>query len=196
MKYLSLISLGLWLILPLQALSLEELQASYESRVVRTSASREKSIASLQVKYLKAILPAKNASMRAGKLKEALLIDAEIKEVKKGNWPLPALEQSLVKALGKKRTIFTKSRSGIELKWAMAYSKDADAMLVALIKKRDQLTKAADLKTAQKAQSLIDQIMADPQLALARELPFRISVDGQTKVAMILRRNGDNLEPN
>ncbi|MDA7862894.1 hypothetical protein N9A63_04710, partial [Akkermansiaceae bacterium] len=94
----------------------------------------------------------------------------------------------------KPRGIYLKSRLGIERKWALATTNAADTMVTALGAQKLRLTKEGELKQAQAAEAQIVEISEDPRILNARELPKRLSKDGRSRVACIVRRQGDDIE--
>jgi hypothetical protein len=176
------------------ALTVEEMNVSYQAKILSINDVRDESARSLREKYQVALKRYREGFQKAGDLKNALKIQEESDAISKKTWPLQPLPDGLKRKVGKARGIYVKNYVAIERKWAVETSDAADKMVELLDGKKVELTKSGDLEGAQKVKAKLDAIQNDPQIIRARELPNRITENGRSKAAYIIRRGGDNLE--
>ena len=178
----------------LPALSVEDLQVSFQAAVLKANESRDKQIGVLGQRYIAALANLQEKAQKKADLEEALAIKNEAALIKEKTWPLPPVPGEHSKSLKRPRQTYVKTRFGIEREWALSTSNLADKMEEALEAQVTSLTKAGNLKEAQKAKELLGKIQQDPELAKARELPSRVTQSGRSRAGYLVRRNGDDLE--
>ena len=183
-------SMTVWL----PALSVEDLQFSYEAAVLETNEGRDKQLGTLNQRYLTALSKLQEQAQKRGTLDKAVAIKNEGILIEEKTWPMPPIPQAASKALQGPRQTYLKARFGIEKDWALKTVMLADKMEKALRAKIVSLTKSGKLEEAQGAQVLLKRIQEDPELANARELPSRVMQSGRSRAGFIVRRNGDDLE--
>jgi hypothetical protein len=178
----------------LPALSVEDLQVSFQAAVLKANESRDKQIGTLDQRYTAALANLQEKAQKKADLEEALAIKNEGKLIAEKTWPLPPVPGEHAKILNRPRQTYLKTRLGIEREWALSMSNLADKMEEALEAQVTSLTKAGNLKEAQRAKELLEKIQKDPELAKARELPSRVTRSGRSRAGYLVRRNGDDLE--
>ncbi|MEN8679780.1 MAG: hypothetical protein ABF391_06975, partial [Akkermansiaceae bacterium] len=178
----------------LPALSVEDLQVSFQAAVLKANESRDKQIGTLDQRYTAALANLQEKAQKKADLEEALAIKNEGKLIAEKTWPLPPVPGEHAKTLNRPRQTYLKTRLGIEREWALSMSNLADKMEEALEAQVTGLTKAGNLKEAQRAKELLEKIQKDPELAKARELPSRVTRSGRSRAGYLVRRNGDDLE--
>jgi hypothetical protein len=178
----------------LPALSVEDLQVSFQAAVLKANESRDKQIGTLDQRYTAALANLQEKAQKKADLEEALAIKNEGKLIAEKTWPLPPVPGEHAKTLNRPRQTYLKTRLGIEREWALSMSNLADKMEEALEAQVTSLTKAGNLKEAQRAKELLEKIQKDPELAKARELPSRVTRSGRSRAGYLVRRNGDDLE--
>ena len=178
----------------LPALSVEELQVSYQAAVLKTNESRDKQIETLNQRYTAALNKLQEQAQKKGDLETAVAIKNEGTLITENTWPLPPVPGAHAKVLSRPRKTYLKTRLGIEREWALSTSNLADKMVDALGAQVTSLTKAGKLEEAQTAKALLEKIQKNPELVKARELPSRVTRSGRSRAGFLVRRNGDNLE--
>jgi hypothetical protein len=183
-------SMTVWL----PALSIEDLQFSYEAAVLEANEGRDKQLGTLNQRYLTALSKLQKQAQKQGTLDKAVAIKNEGILIEEKTWPMPPVPKTASKTLQGPRRTYLKARFSIEKDWALKTVMLADKMEKALKEKILSLTKSGNLEEAQGAQVLLKKIQEDPDLANARELPSRVMQSGKSRAGLIVRRNGDNLE--
>lgn len=183
-------SMTVWL----PALSVEDLQVSYQAAALKANESRDKRIGILDQQYSAALTKLQDQAQRKGNLDNALAIKNEVDLIERSTWPLPPVPEKTSKILNRPRQTYLKARLGVERNWALETAKLADRMEDALKSQITSLTKLGKLEEAQGARALLEKIQRDPELAKARELPSRVTQNGRSRAGFLVRRNGDNLE--
>ena len=183
-------SMTVWL----PALSVEDLQFSYEAAVLETNEGRDKQLGTLNQRYTAALSKLQKQAQKQGALDKALAIKNEGILIEEKTWPMPPVPTTASKTLQGPRRTYLKARFGIEKDWAIEMVNLGDKMEKALRSKIVSLTKSGKLEEAKGAQVLLKKIQEDPELAKARELPSRVSQSGRSRAGFIVRRNGDDLE--
>ncbi|MDB4740040.1 hypothetical protein OAF91_06560, partial [Akkermansiaceae bacterium] len=183
-------SMTVWL----PALSVEDLQFSYEAAVLETNEGRDEQLGTLNQRYLTALSKLQKQAQKQGTLDKAVAIKNEGILIEEKTWPMPPVPPAASKILQGPRGTYLKARFGIEKDWALKTVRLADKMEKALRAKIVSLTKSGNLEEAQGAQVLLKKIQEDPELANARELPSRVMQSGRSRAGFIVRRNGDDLE--
>lgn len=178
----------------LPALSVEDLQVSYQAAALKANESRDKRIGTLDQQYSAALTKLQDQAQRKGNLDNALAIKNEVDLIERSTWPLPPVPEKISKILNRPRQTYLKARLGVERNWALETAKLADRMEEALKSQITSLTKLGKLEEAQGARALLEKIQRDPELAKARELPSRVTQNGRSRAGFLVRRNGDNLE--
>lgn len=176
------------------ALTVEDLQVSYQAALLKANETRDRQVATLDQRYLEALTKIREEQQKKGDLDGALAIKNEADLVEKKTWPLPPLPGVIETTLGGHRTTYLKARIGIERDWALTTSGLADKMEAALATQIENLTKSGDLAEAQKARKILEAISLDPEVIRARELPERLTSSGRARAGFVVRRNGDDLE--
>ncbi len=192
-KLTSLLLLVL-LALPAKALTLAELEKSYESKRTEIRLEKVKSMDTLKESYLGALARIEAKFQRAGRLDEVLLIKDETKDISEGKWPLAALPNKISLDVSAPRKIFLKRYIENEQDAARKTADTADKMLAILDQQAVTLTKAGDLQQALLARQIKTEIEADATLASARKLLANVLSDGTSRPALRIRRYGDNKE--
>lgn len=178
----------------LPALSVEELQVSYQAAVLKANESRDNQIETLNQRYTTALTRLQEEAQKKGDLDKALAIKGEVDLIGRNTWPLPPVPEKIAKVLRRPRQTYLKTRLGVQRDWALKSSNLADRMEEALEAQMASLTKSGKLEEARSAQELLEKIRKDPELARARELPSRVTQRGRSRAGFLVRRNGDNLE--
>ncbi|MDA7629361.1 hypothetical protein OAF06_02840 [Akkermansiaceae bacterium] len=176
------------------ALTLQELQKSFQVERLKIESEEGKKISSLRANYSKALVKIQVKYQKAGRLDDALSVKKEIDLVQEGASPFPPLEGKPPFELISARKIF--SKQSITLRKVSA--KD----LVGLAKKMDkllaqkviELTKSGELEDATEARAYREKLTQDQVIVAATTLINRVRADGSSAVAMRIRRAGDNLE--
>jgi len=176
------------------ALSLEELQVSYQAAILKTNETRDQQMSKLDERYLGALGKLQADVQKKGNLAEALAIKDEATLIEKETWPLSPLPEVILEIVAPARTTYAKTRIGIEREWALTTGGISDKMEAALKAQIANLTKDGSLKEAQKSQKVLEAIRQDPAVIKARELPNRITRSGRARAGFVVRRNGDDLE--
>jgi hypothetical protein len=176
------------------ALTLEELEKSYEQKLSDVRLEKEKSLADLKESYLGALARIETKYQKAGRLDELMLTREEMKDISEGKWPLTALPEKISLDTAAPRKIYLKKRIEIEQEAARKTTETADKMLALLDKRKVELTKEGDLEQALLADQIKAEIEADTDLAGARKLLANVLSDGQSRPALRIRRFGDNKE--
>ena len=178
----------------LPALTVEDLQFSFQAAVLETNEGRDKQLGTLNQRYITALSKLQNQAQRQGALSKALAIKNEGIFIEEKTWPMPPVPTTASQTLQGPRRTYLKARFGIERDWAMKMTNLADKMGKALRSKIVSLTKSGKLEEAKGAQAVLKKIQEDPELAKARELPSRLTQSGRSRAGFIVRRNGDDLE--
>jgi hypothetical protein len=176
------------------ALTLEELEKSYDQKLTEVRLKKEKSLASLNEGYLDALTRIEAKYQRAGRLDEVLLVKDETKDISEGKWPLAALPREISLDVAAPRKIYLKKRIGIEQDAARKAVDTADRMLELLDQRAASLTKEGDLQQALLARQIKSEIEKDADLISARKLLDNVMSDGISRPAIQIRRYGDNRE--
>jgi hypothetical protein len=176
------------------ALTLEELEKSYEQKLSDVRLEKEKSLADLKQSYLGALARIETKYQKAGRLDELMLTREEMKDISEGKWPLTALPEKISLDTAAPRKIYLKKRIEIEQEAARKTTETADKMLALLDKQKTELTKEGDLEQALLADQIKAEIEADTGLAGARQLLANVMSDGTTAAVLRLRRHGDDIE--
>ncbi len=176
------------------ALTLEELEKSYEQKLSEVRLEKEKSLADLKESYLGALARIETNYQKAGRLDELMLTREEMKHLTDGKWPLPALPEKISLDVAAPRKIYLKKRIEIEQQAARKSTDTADKMLALLDKQSVDLTKEGNLEQALLARQIKTEIESNKELGSARELLSNVMSDGTTQSVLHLRRFGDNVE--
>ncbi len=176
------------------ALTLEELEKSYEQKLSEVRLEKEKSLAELNESYLGALARIEAKYQKAGRLDEVMLTRTEIKDLTDKKWPLNALPEKISLECAAPRKIYLKKRVEIEQQAARKSTDAADKMLALLDKQAVDLTKEGNLQQALLARQIKAEIESDTELGGARELLSNVMSDGTTQAVLHLRRFGDNVE--
>ena len=180
--------------LPASALTLEELEKSYDAKQSGIHLEKDKSLSRLNEGYLGALARIETKYQRAGHLDEVLLVKDEIKNISDGKWPLLALPKKISLEVAEPRKLYLKKRIKIEQNAARQTAETADKMLALLEKQAVNLTKKDDLQQALLARQIKADIESDTNLASARKLLVNVMTDGRSRPALRIRRYGDNIE--
>jgi hypothetical protein len=176
------------------ALTLEELEKSYEQKLSDVRLEKEKSLADLKESYLGALARIETKYQKAGRLDELMLTREEMKDISEGKWPLTALPEKISLDVAAPRKIYLKKRIGIGQQAARKKTETADKMLALLDKRKVELTKEGNLEQALLADQIKAEILSNKELGAARELLSNVMSDGTTQNVLRLRRFGDNIE--
>jgi hypothetical protein len=176
------------------ALTLEELEKSYEQKLSDVRLEKEKSLADLNEGYLAALARIEAKYQKAGRLDELMLTRQEIKDLTDKKWPLNALPEKISLEVAAPRKIYLQKRIEIERQAARKSTDTADKMLALLDKQAVDLTKEGNLQQALLARQIKAEIEANKELGTARELLSNVMSDGTTRNVLRLRRYGDNVE--
>lgn len=176
------------------ALTLEELEKSYDQKQSDVRLDKEKSLADLNQGYLGALARIEAKYQKAGRLDEVILTQKEIKDITNDKWPLNALPEKISLEVAAPRNIYLKKRIEIEQQAARKSTETADKMLALLDKQAVDLTKEGNLEKALLARQIKAEIESNKELATARELLSNVMSDGTTQIVLRLRRYGDNVE--
>ena len=176
------------------ALTLEELEKSYEQKLSDIRLEKEKSLASLKESYLAALARIETKYQKAGRLDELMLSREEMKDISADKWPLTALPEKISLDVAAPRKIYLQNRVEIEQQAARKSTDTADKMLALLDKQAVDLTKEGNLQQALLARQIKAEIEANKELGTARELLSNVMSDGTTQTVLRLRRFGDNVE--
>lgn len=191
LRYLLFLALSAW---HGYALTLDELEKSYEQKLSDVRLEKEKSLASLNEGYLAALTRIEAKYQRAGRLDEVMLTRQEIKDLTDKKWPLNALPEKISLDTAAPRKIYLKKRIEIEHQAARKTEDTADKMRELLDKKAVELTKEGDLQQALLARQIKAEIEEDDAVVGARKLLANVMTDGQSKPALRIRRFGDDIE--
>ena len=176
------------------ALTLEELEKSYEQKLSDVRLEKEKSLADLKESYLAALARIETKYQKAGRLDELMLTREEMKDITDGKWPLTALPEQISLDVSAPRKIYLKKRIEIEQQAARKTTDTADKMLALLDKQAVDLTKEGNLEQALLARQIKAEIESNKELGTARELLSNVMSDGTTLAVLRLRRYGDHIE--
>lgn len=193
MKLIQLILFWMF-VMPAQALTLEELELSFQANRLRITDESATNLSELRGKYQAALDKIRKKRQSAGNLDEVLLIDEEIKLVESKTWPLPPLAKGAPAELVSARKIYFKAYLGQLKRSGRELVTSADKMKELLDKKVVELTKSGDVAGAQKARAQSKALDGDQEIGAARALLSRVRDDGSAPVAWRVRRAGDNLE--
>ena len=180
--------------LPASALTLAELEKSYDDKQSEIRLEKDKSLSGLNEGYVGALARILTKYQRAGRLDEVLLVKDEIKNISDGKWPLLALPKKISLEVAEPRKLYLKKRIKIEQSAARQTAETADKMLALLEKQAVNLTKKDDLQQALLARQIKADIESDAKLASARKLLANVMSDGRSRPALRIRRYGDNIE--
>ena len=180
--------------LPASALTLAELEKSYEDKRSEIRLEKDKSMDGLKKSYLGALTRIETKYQRAGRLDEVLLVKDEMKDISIEKWPLLALPKKISLEVAAPRKIYLKKYIEIDQTAAREAAKTADKMLALLEKQSVSLTKSGDLQQALLARQIKDEIESDDKLTDARKLLANVMSDGRSRPALRIRRFGDNKE--
>ena len=180
--------------LPASALTLADLEKSYEDKRSKISLGKDKSMNGLKKSYLGALTRIETKYQRAGRLDEILLVKDEMKDISIGKWPLLALPKKISLEVATPRNIFLTKYIEIDQTAAREAAETADKMLALLDQQAVNLTKAGDLQQALLARQIKAEIESDATLASARKLLANVMSDGSSRPALRIRRFGDNKE--
>ena len=176
------------------ALTLEELEKSYEQKLSDIRLEKEKSLASLKESYLAALARIETKYQKAGRLDELMLSREEMKDISADKWPLTALPEKISLDVAAPRKIYLQNRVEIEQQAARKSTDTADKMLALLDKQSVDLTKEGNLEQALLARQIKAEIESNKELGSARELLSNVMSDGTTLNVLRLRRYGDQIE--
>ena len=176
------------------ALTLGELEKSYEQKLSDVRLEKEKSLSDLNEGYLAALARIEAKYQKAGRLDEVILTKQEIKDLTDKKWPFNELPKKISFEVAAPRKIYLRKRLEIEQQAARKATDTADKMLAVLDKKAVDLTKEGDLQEALLARQIKAEIEADKDIVSARELLTNVMSDGTTLAVLRLRRFGDNVE--
>lgn len=177
-----------------EALTLAELQKSFQvNRLKIEDAGATKHVA-LGQKYTAALEKTGKKFQKAGRLDDTLAIKGEIALVKSQTWPLPPLDKEAPFDLLSARKLYLKSYLMIQRETGKKLMASIGTMDKLLQKQVVSLTKANDLEGAQAAKKFWDDLNNDPKIKEYRALLERVRSDGSSSVGMRIRRPGDNLE--
>ena len=180
--------------LPASALTLAELEKSYDDKQSEIRLEKDKSLSGLNEGYVGALARIMTKYQRAGRLDEVLLVKDEIKNISDGKWPLLALPKKISLEVAEPRKLYLKKRIKIEQNAARQTAETADKMLALLEKQAVNLTKKDDLQQALLARQIKADIETDTKLTDARKLLANVMTDGRSRPALRIRRYGDNIE--
>ena len=180
--------------LPASALTLGELEKSYDDKQSEIRLEKDKSSSGLNESYVGALARIMTKYQRAGRLDEVLLVKDEIKDISDGKWPLLALPKKISLEVAEPRKLYLKKRIKIEQSAARQTAETADKMLALLEKQAVNLTKKDDLQQALLARQIKADIESNTKLTDARKLLVNVMTDGRSKPALRIRRYGDNIE--
>lgn len=176
------------------ALTLEELEKSYDQKQSDVRLEKEKSLTDLNESYLGALARIEAKYQKAGRLDEVMLTRQEIKDLTDDKWPLNALPEKITLELAAPRKIYLKKRIEIEQLAARKTTEAADRMRELLDKMAVDLTKEGNLEQALLARQIKAEIEANKDLGGARDLLSNVMSDGTTQSILHLRRYGDQIE--
>jgi hypothetical protein len=176
------------------AITLPELEKSYEGKCTEIVTEKVKSITALQESYLAALKKIENKYQRAGRLNEVLLVKKEIQAIENDQWPLLQLPKQISMETSTPRKIYLRKHIEIEQQAAKDLVQTADTMAKALDAQVTSLTKSGDLQNAKLAQQIQAEIEANPIISSARKLVKNVRSDGSSRPALRIRRSGDNME--
>lgn len=180
--------------LPASALTLADLEKSYEDKRSEIRLKKDKSMDGLKKSYLGALTRIETKYQRAGRLDEILLVKDEMKDISIGKWPLLALPKKISLEVATPRNIFLTKYIEIDQTAAREAAETADKMLTLLDQQAVNLTKAGDLQQALLARQIKAEIESDATLTSARKLIANVMSDGSSRPALRIRRFGDNKE--
>ncbi|MDB4295242.1 hypothetical protein N9908_03260 [Akkermansiaceae bacterium] len=190
-----LLSLIFLLSLPIASgASLDELNASYESQLLRIASAKEERLNRLRNGYQGALEKIRLGFQKAGRLDEVLLCKKEDDLITANKWPLPRLSEGTPSEIVSSRKLFLKSYHQAEKTAAKGIVDTADKMLRALERRKTRSTKAGKLDEAQEAMNLGLKIEKDPAIVAARNFLERSRLDGSSPAAVRIRRSGDQIE--
>ena len=177
-----------------EALTLEELQRSFQIKRLKIEDAGKTKIATLSHKYLVALEKTQKKYQDSGRLDDTLAIQAEIDLVKSEKWPLPPLAGKAPLDLVSLRKIYFKSYLSVQRETGTELMSSVDTMDQLLEKQVSALTKAGDLNGAQAARRYRKELGDDEGIKGYRALLARVWADGSSSVGMRIRRAGDHLE--
>ncbi len=180
--------------LPASALTLGELEKSYDDKQTEIRLEKDKSMDGLKQSYLGALARIMTKYQRAGRLDEVLLVKDEMKDISNEKWPLLALPKKISLEVAAPRKIYLKKYIKIGQNAARQTAETADKMLALLEKQAVNLTKKDDLQQALLARQIKADIESDTKLTDARKLLANVMSDGRSRPALRIRRFGDNKE--
>ena len=194
LKLSSILLLAALSALPASALTLGELEKSYDDKQSEIRLEKDKSVDGLKQSYLGALARIMTKYQRAGRLDEVLLVKDEMKDISNEKWPLLALPKKISLEVAAPRKIYLKKYIEIGQNAARQTAETADKMLALLEKQAVNLTKKDDLQQALLARQIKADIESDTKLTDARKLLANVMTDGRSKPALRIRRYGDNIE--
>ena len=180
--------------LPASALTLGELEKSYDDKQSGIRLEKDKSMDGLKQSYLGALARIETKYQRAGRLDEVLLVKDEMKDISNEKWPMLALPKKISLEVAEPRNIYLRKRIKIEQNAARQTAETADKMLALLEKQAVNLTKKDDLQQALLSRQIKADIESDAKLTDARKLLANVMSDGRSRPALRIRRFGDNIE--
>lgn len=176
------------------AITLPELEKSYETRCATIVNFKRNSLKTLQRSYLAALQSIETKYQRAGKLNEVLLVKKEAKSIEDSEWPLKALPKEISLDTSAPRKIFLRKHLEIDQQAAKDLSQTADTMAKTLDAQIVSLTKSGDLAAAKLAQTIKKSLDENPEISAARKLVANVRSDGSSRPALRIRRAGDEME--
>jgi len=102
-------SMTVWL----PALSVEDLQFSYEAAVLETNEGRDEQLGTLNQRYLTALSKLQKQAQKQGTLDKAVAIKNEGILIEEKTWPMPPVPPAASKILQGQRGTYLKARFGI-----------------------------------------------------------------------------------
>ena len=187
---------GLLLLLAgtLAARTLEELEVSYEVRILELNNAHTESLDKLVRDYLGALDRVQKTLQKSGRLDDVLKVTQEKEDLKNKSWPLPNLVDPSPADLVKVRNLYEKTRILADRENAASLdevAKKMDKLLENLVR---TLTKEGKIPEAKKARARREAVATDPKVVAARNFLKRVRLDQSSPVAVRARRSGDDLE--
>jgi len=176
------------------ALTLEELEKSYEDKLSEVRREESEALRDLANGYIGALSRIETNYRKSGRLDEVLLVRDEIKAISERKWPLGVLPEKISLETADPRKIYIKNRIKIEQEAASREIEAADKMLAALDRRVKLLTQSGEIEEALLARQIIADVGKEEGLLAARKLMTNVASDGRARAALRIRRYGDNIE--
>lgn len=174
--------------------SLEDLHKSFMGHYDRVNAQRDEQLKKLDGSYLAALDRQLEKAKATGNLETVIPFNTEIRAVKNGTDPLPALAANGTSELKQMRDKYLDGRDKVVKEHAESVVALIDKMEKELKAQEVALTKEGKLDAALAAKSMRESLANDAGASAARAMLKHGGLRGLVRPALQLRRFGDNLE--